>query len=64
MHARLGQILDPKDAKPPKTQLSLLRSWEQKQGVGSQSRVLYITLTHNTTRGVGKPPKFPLGLDS
>ena len=31
--------------------------WEPKQGT-------VITPTHNTTRGVGKPPKLPLGLDS
>ena len=58
-----GANSGPKRYTPSKTLLSLLRSWEQKQGVGSQSRVLYITPTRNITRGVGKPAKLPLGLD-
>ena len=32
LHAQLGQIVDKKDTKRPKTQLPLLKSQEQKQG--------------------------------
>ena len=44
-----------------KTQLPLLKSLEQKQGVRRKSRVLRMPPAHTTTtRGVGKTPKPPL----
>ena len=46
-----------------KTQLLLLKSWEPKQGVGSKSKTLCMPPAHNTTKGVGKPPKTPLWPD-
>ena len=54
MHAQLGQIRD-KIQKRPKTQLPLLKSQEQKQGVSSKGRLLCMPPTHTTTIGVGKP---------
>ena len=39
MHAHLGQIMQ-KNAKDRKSQLLLLKSWEQKQGVGSKKQVI------------------------
>ena len=56
MHAQLGQIMNNKiqrDQKITQTQLPILKSWEQKQGVGSKSRVLHIPPALNTTKGVG-----------
>ena len=41
-------------------QLPLLKSREQKQGVGSKSRVLGMPSAHTTTKGVGRSPKPPL----
>ena len=63
MHAQLGQILDPKDTKRPINPLSLLKSLEPRQGVRSKSRVLHTPPAHNTTQGVGKETKPPLGPD-
>ena len=60
MHEQLGQILGEKiqkEQKDGKTQLLLLKSREQKQGVGSKNRVLLMPPALNTTKGVGKPPK-------
>ena len=34
--------------------------WKQKQGVKTGSRELHMSPAHNTTTGVGKPPKLPL----
>ena len=64
MHAQLGQILDQKYKRPKITQLPLLKSQEQMQGVGSKSRVLSMPPAHNTTGGVGKRPKPRLGPNS
>ena len=47
-----------------KAQLLLLKSQEQKQGVGSKSRVLSMSPALSATKGVGKPPKPPLPPDS
>ena len=51
-----------KDTKRPKnpTATSEEPGAEQKQGVGSKSRVLSMPPALNTTRGVGKTPKPPL----
>lgn len=38
LHVQLGQVLDPKDTKRPKTQWPLLRNLEQKQGVGGEEK--------------------------
>ena len=57
VHVQLGQILDNRYKKTPKAQLPFLKSWEQKQRVGSKSRVLCMCPAHTTTKGVGKPPK-------
>ena len=54
---QLGQITDNKIQKDQKTQLLLLKSQEQKQCVGRESRVLHMPPAHNTTKGVGRPPK-------
>ena len=48
------------DNKIQKDQLSLLESWEHKQGVGSKGRVLHIPPALKTATGMGKPPKPPL----
>ena len=66
VHVQLEQMLDPKDTetKKTKTQLPLLRSLEQKQGVRSKGRVLHMPSTHHTTQEVGKPPKRPLRPDT
>ena len=48
MHAQLGQILE-KIQKDQKTQLPLLKSLEQKQGVGSKNRILCTPPAHTTT---------------
>ena len=37
--------------------MPLLKSYEQKQGVGSKSRVLLMSSAPSTTEGVGTPPK-------
>ena len=59
-----GASYRQKDTKrPKKPQLPLLKSWAQKQGVASKSRVLCVTPALNPTRGVGKTPKPPLWLD-
>ena len=58
MYAQLGQILDPKDTKRPKTQWPLLRNLEQKQGVGGKkSRILSMPPAHSRNRGVGRISK-------
>ena len=49
MHAQLGQILDNEIQRDQKAQLPLLKSQEQKQGVGSKSRVLGMPPAHTTT---------------
>ena len=36
---------------------------EQKQGVGSKSRILHIPSALNTTKGVGRPPQPPFRPD-
>ena len=48
-----------KDTKRPKKkpQLPLLKSWEQKQGVGGKSRALRMPPARNTTKGAGRPPE-------
>ena len=43
------------------TQLPLLKSLEQKQGVGSKSKVLRMPPAHTTTYGVGKHLSHPSG---
>ena len=65
MHLQLGQILDPKETRDQKTQLSLLRRLEQKQECREQkqSRVLCMSPAHNTPEAVGKTPKAPLWPD-
>ena len=47
-----------------KTQLTILKSPEQKRGVGSKSRVLSMPPAQNITSGVGRPPKPPLQPDT
>ena len=42
VHVQLEQMLDPKRPKKTKTQLPLLRSLEQKQGLRSKGRVLHV----------------------
>ena len=59
-HEQLGQIMDKKIQK---AQMPLLKSREQRQGVGSKSRVLCMPPAHNITKGVGRPPKPPLQSD-
>ena len=53
VHGQLGQILDPKDTKrktkKKKKQLPFLKTQEQKQRVGSKSRVLSMPPALNTT---------------
>ena len=49
VHVQLGQILIKRYKKTKKAQLPLLKSQEQKQGVGSKSRVLCMPPAHNTT---------------
>ena len=49
VHVQLGQILNKRYKKNKKAQLPLLKSQEQKQGVGSKSRVLCMPPAHNTT---------------
>ena len=65
VHVQLEQMLDPKDTetKKTKTQLPLLRSLEQKQGVRSKGRVLHKPLHSRHLRG-NKPPTPLLGSDS
>ena len=60
MRSQSGQIMDERIQEGQKSQLPLLKSPEQKQGVGSKSRVLRMPPAHTTTKGVGKPPKLPL----
>ena len=63
MPVQLGQILDNKIQKDQKNpQLPLLKRQEQKQGVGSKSRVLRMPPALSTTRRVGRPPQPPLWL--
>lgn len=50
--ASYGQAQKDQNPKFP-----LLKSWEQKRGTGSKSRVLSIATAGNTTKGVGKSPK-------
>ena len=58
MHAQLGQIMDKKIQKTKKNPLlPILKSLEQKQGVGSKSSVLSMPVALNTSRGVGRPPQ-------
>ena len=65
VHVQLEQMLDPKDTetKKTKTQLPLLRSLEQKQGVRSKGRVLLVPLHSRHLRG-NKPPTPLLRSDS
>ena len=56
-NVQLGQNYGQKIQRDRKTQLPLLKSQEQKQGVGTKSRVLSMPPVHNTTRGVDNPPK-------
>ena len=51
VHAQLGQILDQKIQRDQKTQLPLLKGLEQKQGVGSKSRILSVPPALSTTKG-------------
>ena len=55
----VGANYGQKGTKRPKLQVPLLKSWEQKQVVGSKSRVLRMPPALNTTRGVGRPPVPP-----
>ena len=48
--------------KKKKHQMPLLKSYEQKQHVGSKSRVLLMSSAPSTTEGVGTPPKPALRL--
>ena len=52
--------MDNKIHEDQKNQLPLLKSWEQKQGVRRNSRVLHLPPAYNTTKEVSKPPKTPL----
>ena len=54
-----GKLWTKRYTKTKKTQLPLLKSPEQKQGVKSKRRVLRKPLAHSTTNGVGKTPKPP-----
>ena len=57
-----GKLWTTRYKKTKKTQPALLKSWEQKQGVASKSRVLCMPPAL-TTKGVGKTPKPPLQPD-
>ena len=46
-----------------KTKNPTATSEEQKQGIGSKSRVLHMSPALNATRGMGNPPKPPLQPD-
>ena len=51
VHSWLGQILDQKIPKDQKTQLPILKGLEQRQGVGSKSKVLSMPPALGTTKG-------------
>ena len=51
MHAHMGQILNKRYKKTKKAQLPLLKSQEQKQGVGSKSRVLCMPPAQHHLKG-------------
>ena len=55
-----GKLWTTRDKKTKKTQLPLLRSQEKKQDVEIKSWVLCMSPEHNTTKGMGRPPKPPL----
>ena len=52
-----GKLWTTRDKKTKKTQLPLLRSQEKKQDAEIKSWVLCMSPEHNTTKGVGRPPK-------
>ena len=57
----LGQILDPKDTKRPKSSSATFEEPGAKTGCWEQKHSTELPPAHNTTRGVGGPPKPPSG---
>ena len=51
VHSWLGQTLDQKIPKDQRTQLPILKGLEQRQGVGSKSKVLSMPPALGTTKG-------------
>ena len=56
----VGANYGQKGTKRPKLQVPLLKSWEQKQGVGSKSRVLRMPPAHVTATLGDTPTLIPL----
>ena len=52
-----GKLWTTKYRKTKKDQLLLLKSREQKQGVGRKNSILRMPPAHSPTKRVGKPPK-------
>ena len=61
MHAQLGQIMNNKRQKTPKTQLPFLRSQEKKQDVESKAGYFVCPLNTKPPKGQGDHPSHPSG---